>query len=535
MKRWNGWGNPETEYPLKDSSRKFLADTLGEATPLASASLESVVQSVPETRLQEHPLINTDKEIRVRHARGQSFPDWLAMRSGNFGVFPDGVAQPESIADIRTLLEHAVAHDIDVIPYGGGTSVVGHINPEQSEKAVLTLSLEKMNKLLAIDHDSHIATFEPGATGPQVEEQLKAEGYTLGHFPQSWEISTLGGWVASRSSGQQSLRYGRIENMYAGGRVETAAGTLEIPTIPASSCGPDIRQMILGSEGRMGIISEVKVRVVPLAEKEQFKVVFMPTWEAGVEAAKALAQQKVPLSMVRVSNPTETFTHLQLAAHPAAIKALDGALSLRGAKDQKCMLTYGLTGSPADCRFANSRARKILKQHGGVNTGQLLGKKWEHSRFRSPYLRHGLWEHGYGVDTLETACDWSKTNDMMHGIESAISEANASFGEKVHVFTHLSHVYNQGSSVYTTYIFKLADSYEETERRWQIIKQAASEAIVKHGGTISHQHGVGVDHAPYLEAEKSAMGIGAIQELCEYFDPSNNLNPGKLVPAKTKS
>lgn len=536
MKRWNGWGLPENDYPLKDSALEFLQQTLGSAKTLPSASLQSVIDSVPESRLPEHPLIDTDKEIRVRHARGQSFPDWIAMRSGDFDVFPDGVALPTSKQDVRDLLQFAKQHNIRVIPYGGGTSVVGHINPEASNEPVLTIALTKMDRLVSIDADSHIATFEPGATGPQVEEQLQAEGYTLGHFPQSWELSTIGGWVASRSSGQQSLRYGRIENMFAGGSIETIGGTLDIPTIPASSCGPDIRQIILGSEGRMGIITEVKVRVTPVARQEVFKVAFLPNWEAARGAARELAQKKVPLSMVRVSNATETFTQLQLAGNPIAIKALDSALALGGAKNnKKCMLTYGMTGTKSECKFAEKRAQKTLKRYKGINTGTLLGKKWEHARFRSPYLRHGLWEQGYGVDTLETACDWSSTDAMMNAIEAAIRDAHEKFGEKVHVFTHLSHIYNQGSSVYTTYIFRLADSYEETARRWDMVKKAASEAIVANGGTISHQHGVGVDHAPYLEAEKSAMGIGAIQELCEYFDPEGNMNPGKLVPNKNDS
>lgn len=532
MKRWNGWGNPNEDYELKPSALQFLQTTLGNATPLKDASLDSVVATVPDSRLPEHPLIKTDAETRVRHARGQSFPDWLAMRSGEFGTFPDGVALPESSQDVRELLDFAKTHHIDVIPYGGGTSVVGHINPAPSERPVLTVSLAKMNKLIAIDHDSHIATIGPGATGPELENLLKQEGYTLGHFPQSWEISTLGGWVASRSSGQQSLRYGRIENMFAGGTIETNKGTLNIPTIPASSCGPDIRQIILGSEGRMGIITEVKIRVTPLPDQEYFKVAFMPNWEAGVRAARELAQKKVPLSMVRLSNATETFTQLQLAAQPLAIKALDSTLGMLGAKTEKCMLTYGLTGGKKECGFIDKQASKILRQHGGVPTGTLLGKKWEHARFRSPYLRHGLWEHGYGVDTLETACDWNKTTQMMKSIESAITEASATSNEKVHVFTHLSHIYNQGSSVYTTYLFRLADSYEETLERWKVIKAAASEAIVANGGTISHQHGVGEDHAPYLEPEKDPLGIAAIQEMCEFFDPEHNLNPGKLVSKK---
>ena len=274
MRRWNGWGDEATVVELPAHGEAFLAELVGPGQVLADASLEQVLAQVPASRLQAHPLICLNAEDRVRHARGQSLPDWLAMRSGDFSVFPDGVAYPESAAQIRELLAWASQQDLIVIPYGGGTSVAGHINPQAGSKPVLTLSLERMGKLIEIDHDSLIATFGPGATGPQVESQLHAQGYTLGHFPQSCELSTLGGWVASRSSGQQSLRYGRIEQLFAGGKVETFAGTLEIPTFPASAAGPDLREILMGSEGRFGIISEVKVRITRLAEQENFYAVF---------------------------------------------------------------------------------------------------------------------------------------------------------------------------------------------------------------------------------------------------------------------
>ena len=262
MRRWNGWGDSANNYPLKPSGLRFVQARLGRAEPLPDAELQSVLDKVPASRLAAHPLVSTDPEIRVRHARGQSLPDWLAMRSGEFGHFPDGVAEPETSGEVRKLLSWAEQHDVVVIPYGGGTSVAGHINPQPSSKPVLTLSLARMNRLVELDRESQIATFGAGTPGPQVEQQLREQGYVLGHFPQSWELSTIGGWVASRSSGQQSMRYGRIEQMFAGGKVETPRGTLEIPAIPASSAGPDIREIILGSEGRMGIITEVKLELV---------------------------------------------------------------------------------------------------------------------------------------------------------------------------------------------------------------------------------------------------------------------------------
>lgn len=532
MKRWNGWGDDQNDldFELGTSARNFLEQLIGKSNPLPEATLEQALAKVPPSRLPEHELYSLDAEDRLRHARGQSLPDWLAMRSGELGPFPDGVAFPGNSDEVQTLLQYAQEQSIDVIPYGGGTSVVGHINPETGGRPVLTIDMTGMNKLMALDTESQIATFGAGTVGPAVESQLAERGYTLGHYPQSWELSTIGGWVASRSSGQQSLRYGRIEQMFAGGRIETLKGRLDIPTIPASAAGPDVREMFMGTEGRMGIITEVKARVTPVHEKESFHVIFFPSWEVGIEAVREIAQNKIQLSMMRLSNKIETFTQLKLAGNEKAIAILEKFLKFRGAGDDKTMFTFGVTGSAAQCKSALKLATQMARRHGGVSTGTLLGKKWEHGRFRSPYLRHGLWEAGFAVDTMETAIDWVRVPEATAGIETAITDALKPLGESVHAFSHLSHIYGQGSSIYTTYIFRFGDSYEDAYARWEKLKAAGAEAIVKFGGTISHQHGVGKDHAKYLPAEKGKLGIEAIEGLVNVFDPLQQMNPGKLLP-----
>lgn len=529
MRRWNGWGDDSNDMPLRDEARLFLNEALGRAEPLRDAALADVLIKVPRSRLPQHPLISTDPELRVRHARGQSLPDWLAMRSGEFGVFPDGVAQPTSGDEVRMLLDLAREADFHVIPYGGGTSVVGHINPERSDRPVLTLSTARMDRLLRLDRRSQIATFGAGTPGPSLERQLRPHGYVLGHYPQSFELSTIGGWVASRSSGQQSLRYGRIEQMFAGGVMETPGGRLLLPTFPASSAGPDLREIVLGSEGRMGVLTEVDVRVTRAPEVESFRVYFVPSWDAGRDMVRELVQRRLPLSMVRLSNPIETRTQLLIAGHATAVRLLETYLALRGAETGKTMLTVGITGTRADAAFARARLDEVAREFDAVDTGTVLGKKWEASRFRSPYLRHGLWAQGYAVDTFETATDWPNVDGYVSSVENAVREAAAEHGEKAHVFTHLSHVYGQGSSCYTTYIFRVGKTYEETLERWKSMKKAASETIVAHRGTISHQHGVGVDHAPYLVREKGELGVGAIRALATHFDPDRRMNPGKLL------
>ncbi|MBD3641051.1 MAG: FAD-binding oxidoreductase [Marinobacter sp.] len=533
MRCWNGWGDDQFSLELPREGHAFLNDRIGKGQPLGDASLDAVCALVPESRLTPDSatcsLIDITPEARVRHARGQSLPDWLAMRSGNIGLFPDGVALPRTTHEIQVLLNYARQYGIQLIPYGGGTSVAGHINPADTGKPVLTVSLANMNQLTDLDRESQIATFGAGTPGPLVESQLRAHGYTLGHFPQSFELSTIGGWVASRSSGQQSLRYGRIEQLFAGGRIETLKGPLEIPTIPASSAGPDIREMILGSEGRMGIITEVKVRVSELPEHESFHVAFFPDWESARTACRKLVQQRTQLSMLRLSNPVETETQLALAGRPTLIGVLERFLAFRGAGPGKCMMTFGVTGTRQQCKAALVQVKTICKEYSGVYTGTRMGEKWAEKRFTMPYLREALWQLGYAVDTLETATDWSKVDNLMSLIESNLRERLSDEEEKTHVFTHLSHFYGQGCSIYTTYVFRVGANHEQTLRRWHRLKHSTSELIVNNGGTISHQHGVGKDHAPYLPVEKGELGMEAIRALCHQFDPDSLLNPKTLV------
>ena len=529
MRRWNGWGDESTSMALPSSAGVFLNEAIGEGHYLKEADLAQVVKSVPKSRLPEHPLISIDAEERVRHARGQSLPDYLAMRSGNIDAFPDGVCYPENSQDVKDILSFAQKHDVELIPYGGGTSVAGHINPKVSERPKLTVDMGRMNQLIHLDEESQIATFGAGTPGPMVEAQLLARGYTLGHFPQSFELSTIGGWIASRSSGQQSLRYGRIEQLFAGGYLETFTGTLELPTFPASSAGPDLREMILGSEGRFGILTQVKVRVSKIADKESFTVAFFPSWQQARQFCQQAAQQRIPLSMLRVSNSIETLTQLKLAGHEKSIKWLERYLAIRGCGEGKCMLTYGLTGSKQQISASKRQLRALFRQFKGVGTGSLLGKKWQENRFRSPYLRDALWQKGYVVDTFETATDWQNVDNLMAKAEDVVRSGLSQEGEKVHVFTHLSHVYSQGCSLYTTYVYRNGSTFEETLERWQKLKHLASDTIVNNGGTISHQHGVGKDHAPYLHKEKGEQGMAVINNLVEHFDDKQLLNPGTLV------
>ena len=530
MRRWNGWGDDAIDYPVPHSATRFLEQRIGAGHGKPSARLADVVATIAPSRLPPHPLADRDPEARLRHARGQSLPNWIAMRSGRIGTVPDGVARPTTREQVRELLDYATHTGVRLIPYGGGTSVVGHVDPPAGDAPVLTVSMARCNGLLRFDEISQLATFGAGVAGPDLEAQLRARGFTLGHFPQSFEYSTVGGWIATRSSGQQSLGYGRIEQLFAGGRVEAPAGTLELPPYPASAAGPDLREIVLGSEGRLGIITEATLRVSPLPERERFYAVFLPAFADGLAAVRELVQARLPLSMLRLSTAVETETTLRLAGHERLIQALERVLAMQGAGPEKCMLLLGFTGRKSLVTSARKDAIAIAGAHRGMRAGgAVVGKQWQRSRFRVPYLRNALWDAGYAADTLETATRWSQLPRLVQAVEAALEHALTEGGERVHVFTHLSHFYPDGASLYTTYLFRLAADPDETLHRWQALKGAASRAIVAHGGTISHHHGVGTDNAPYLAAEKGELGMHVLRDLCARFDPGGLLNPGKLV------
>lgn len=530
MRRWNGWGDDGIDYHLTHNAKSFIHEKIGMGCSHKDVTISEIVGSVPKSRLRRHPLITIDPEIRIRHARGQSFPDWVALRGGDIGQFPDGVAFPNSKEDVSELIQFAKKFRIRVIPYGGGTSVVGHINILAAHRPVLTINLSRLNRCIRIDEESHLATFGAGIVGSDLEAQLRSRGFTLGHYPQSFEYSTLGGWIATRSSGQQSIGYGRIESLYKGGTLDTPSGSMDIPVFPASAAGPDLKELILGSEGRLGIITTATIQVSPIPEREDFHAIFFPDWNCGFLAVKEIIHAGVPLSLLRYSNAEETKSTLALAGRENLTGLLERLLALRDIKEGKCMLLTGFSGKDSQVKTSRKHVLGISGDHDGVHIGRTFGSQWLKTRFQTPYLRNTLWDMGYGVDTLETAVPWGRVNQTLVGIEKSIKKSAENYEENVHVFSHLSHIYPTGSSIYTTFIFRLDQDLKKTLNIWKDMKDSACRNILENGGTISHHHGVGIDHANYLFEEKREIGMVLIKNIFESMDPNGIMNPGKLLP-----
>ena len=528
MRRWNGWGDETDDTRLGTTGRRFLEDRVGPASPTRDAELAAVVAAVPPSRLAAHPLLSLDPELRVRRARGQSFADWTALRSGRLDAMPDAVARPVDGDQVRALLDVARAVNARLIPYGGGTSVVGGVTVRPSADPMITVDLERLAGIRALDERSSLVTVGSGTTGPDLATGLAGRGLVVGHEPQSWELATVGGWVAARGSGLRSLGAGRIEALFAGGTLEAPAGTLDMPPFPASAAGPDLRQLVLGSEGRLGILTDVVLRTVPLPDEDRLDAWALPGWAAGQEAARTLVRARPGLDVLRLSTPAETRTLLAFADRPSQTRALSAYLRLRRQPADWVLLLAGVAGRRRVARAARAEAGSILRSFGAVPV-PALATTWSRARFRSPYLRNALWTTGYGADTLETATDWTRLPGLLSRLEASVANALLPRGERVHVFTHLSHLYPSGSSLYLTFLFRLAADPDETLDRWRTIKRAASETISADGGTISHHHGVGTDHAPYLAAEKGPLGMAALEAVVRTFDPEGLMNPGVLL------
>ncbi len=529
MKRIQGWGNISTDYPVPEPALEYLKSVVGSPLEVQNVPIENLIKKIPTANCPDHLLISKDPEDRLRHARGQSLNDWVDMYDGLVDTFPDGVAYPVSEAQVRELIDYALQYHINLIPYGGGSSVVGHLTPPSEGPATISVDLGKMNELLSLNEKNHEATFRAGASGPQIEAELSAQGYTLGHFPQSWEYSTLGGWIVTRSVGQQSYHYGRIEPLFVSGHLETPAGPMDMLNVPKSAAGPDLRHIILGSEARLGILTEATVRVRKLPEEEHFYAAFFPNFELGAEAMRKIAQAELPLSMLRLSDPLETETTFQLSGEEKLVKIAKKGLNLFGHGEERCMLIYGLTGNPTINKIADRQLAHYVRANKGMMVKFYLGDAWMRKRFLTPYLRNTLWDLGYALDTLETALPWDKLQDGRKAILGAIKEGLESENEIVLAFSHISHVYTNGGSMYITYLYRRSPDPYQTLTDWQKLKTAASQTIVDLGGTITHQHGVGIDHKPYLPQEKGTIGMEMIKSIVRSVDPNEVMNHGKLL------
>ncbi len=532
--KWWGWGDPQKRTPLSDGGLAMLRAELGEAEPSRPVALDEVALAAP----RELPAaigevvtpagVLTAHEQRVRRAAGSSYPDLLRLRSGALLAAPDAVVMPASAEQVAALLEVCADEGVAVVPFGGGTSVVGGVEPLAGDhERVIALDLRRLRGV-EVDPVSLTATLGPGLRGPEAEEALRARGLTIGHFPQSFEYATIGGFAATRSAGQASAGYGRFDDLVTSLAMATPIGELRTLATPHTAAGPSLRQLALGSEGVLGAITEVTVRVRPAPEKRRYEAWMVADFAAGRELVRSLAQADALPDVTRLSDEAETRVTLGLASTAGARKALfDAYLGLRRRRGG-CLVICGWEGDGESVDRRRALSARLLRAGGAASLGQAPGRAWERGRFDGPYLRDELLDLGYLIETLETAHTWSRVDDLYRAVGGALRGALEAQGTPGIVMCHLSHAYRDGASLYFTFAAR-ARRGEELEQ-WRAVKTAACEAIVATGGTITHHHAVGRDHAPYMGAEVGETGIAALRALKERLDPAGIMNPGKLLP-----
>ncbi|MEU6129005.1 FAD-binding oxidoreductase [Saccharopolyspora sp. NPDC047091] len=521
---WNAWGTTDAATPVSDQVRGLLEAFLG-VEHRDTPSVDRSEVRLGETRLPAEAraalagivgddAIRTDDETRLLHAGGKSTPDLLRRRAGDAGAAPDAVVLPADHDQVCAVLARCAEHRIAVVPFGGGTSVVGGVEPERGGfTSLISLDLRRLDRLVAVDADSRTATLQAGLRGPEAEALLAEHGFTLGHFPQSFEHASIGGFAATRSSGQASAGYGRFDAAVLRMRVATPGGELDLGRAPASAAGPDLRQLFLGSEGAFGIITEVTARVYPVPAEVESEGWSFPDFDAGSAALRRLAQEEALPTVARLSDETETWINLS-AAHDVG----------EGGGPGGCLLITRYEGARV---AVSARARALLAEAGGEPLGAEPAESWAHGRYHGPYLRDALLDVNALAETLETATTWSRLAETRAAVQEAVTEALAAQGTPPLVLCHLSHVYPAGASLYFTVVCARA---EDPVRQWRRAKDAAGAAISRVGATITHHHAVGLGHRPWLADEIGELGVQVLGAVKSAVDPAGVLNPGKLIP-----
>ena len=548
--KWWGWGDDDVAFTHEDkpelgpflrrhldidvdrvsSPRAAFGDLVIPEPALPQGLREALVAAVGAEHVSVDPL------DRVVHARGKSLRDLVRHRRGDIGRLPDVVVRPGGEEAVAAVLRAAIDANAVVIPFGGGSNISGSLEaPADGNRTIVSVDLGRMDQVLALDETARLARVQTGVSGPVLEQQLNGRGWTLGHFPDSFAYSTLGGWIATRSSGMQSDKYGDVADLTRAMRVVTPSGVLATRPVPATSTGPSVREMILGSEGRLGIVSEATVHVHRLPVRRIILGYLLPTWEAGLAAMHDIAAGEATPTVTRVSDAHETRFSFATRKTPTPldrVKSRALAEFLRRRRDfdvdSMCLAFIGYEGSDRHVRSQRKLVGRIVGRHGGLCVGSGPGALYDQKKFDTPYIRDYLLDRGALADVSETAAPWSRLAEVHGNVVSAAQTAFRSLGVPGYIMCHLSHSYHSGACLYFTFALKpsgrrdpLAD-YDE-------VKSAIQQTFVDSGATLSHHHGVGTEHAAWLEEDISAPGVAMLRALFDGVDPRGNLNPGKIV------
>ncbi len=548
--KWWGWGLEELSFSDADKPGfgPYLTEHIGlDVGRIADRPVAFEALDIPAPRLGDGlrgaltqavgaGAVSTDPMDRVVHARGKSLRDLVRQRRGDLGRVPDVVVRPADEGQVQAVLQAALAADAVLIPFGGGSSISGSLEaPAAEERPVVSLDMSRLDRVLSIDETSRLARVQAGVFGPDLEEQLGARGFTLGHFPDSFTHSTLGGWIATRSSGMQSDRFGDVADLTRAVRVVTPAGVLATRPVPSASTGPSLREMVLGSEGRLGVITEATVHVHRVAASRVILGYLFPSWAEGLAAMQEIASSEAAPSITRVSDGPETRFSFATRKAPTPVDRLKSAalqqyLTRRRGFDTSSMaLSFiGYEGTEQHVAFQRKQVGKVVSRHGGLCIGAGPGVLYDQKKFDTPYIRDWLLDRGALGDVSETAAPWSVLPAVYDAVNTAGHAAFAQLGVRGYLMCHLSHSYHGGACLYFTFAFVPRPGREPLEQ-YDTVKGAIQQAFVDAGATLSHHHAVGTEHAPWLEQDVSPAGVAMLRALLDGVDPGRNLNPGKIV------
>ena len=547
--KWWGWGAEDVSFTHEGKpelapfiERVLCLDVRRAGTrPITFAELEVPRSALPyDLRAQlvdavGHEHVSIDDHDRVVHGRGKSLTDLIRQRRGDLGRPPDAVVRPGSEDEVAAVVAAALEHDAVVIPFGGGSSISGSLQADEAEtRPVISLHMGRLDRVLAVDPISQLARVEAGVFGPDLERQLEAQGWTCGHFPDSFTYSTLGGWIATRSSGMQSDRYGDIAEITRGLRVVTPSGILNVRPVPATSTGPSVREMVLGSEGRLGVITEATIHVRRVPPERKILGYLFPGWGDALAALRDIAASEASPSVTRVSDPPETAFSFAMREAPTQLDRLKSAalqtlLRRKGwDRDAICLSFIGYEGSARQIARDRKLTERIVKRHGGLGIGASPGRLYDQKKFDTPYIRDFLLDRGALADVSETSAPWGVLPVLYDNVMAAARGAFSDLRVRGYVMCHLSHSYHAGACLYFTFAFAPGPVGEGIDQ-YDRVKGAIQQAFIDSGATLSHHHAVGTEHARWLEEDISAPGVAMLRALFDGMDPGANLNPGKIV------
>jgi alkyldihydroxyacetonephosphate synthase len=549
--KWWGWGYEDAEFRASHHPgfwpyAKSVLDIENDDFPGREWSLGSI--ELPEARTDEPFLaklraclapcqITDDARERVIHSYGKGFRDLFRLRHGIAAGAPDLIVYPESERDVCLTLRAAVERNIVLIPFGGGSNIAGCLERMDARRMCVSLDMRRMRRVLAVDRRSFIAQIEAGVFGPDLEEQLGAHGMTLGHFPDSFLHSTLGGWIATRSAGMQSDKYGKIEDMVIAVRMVTPEGVLQTRVVPKSSNGIDVNHLCIGSEGTIGVITEATMRVHAVPESRHVRGYLFPEFEGGIEGMFQCMSQECMPAMVRLNDPDKTA--LSLAFRPPASGITKIASSLlktylraKGfAQPRACLMLTAFEGSPRSVSRRLQLAEAIYQKCGAVGLGASVGKSFEATKYDFPHIRDFLLDRNATSDVSETATVWSNIGKLYRDTTAVLHAEISKSGARPWAGCHISHTYPCGASLYFTFGFRQQRG-REMEQYLQV-KRAVQQSFIDNGATLSHHHAVGTEHLPWLPADISPVGVKAVSAIKQGLDPANIMNPGRLLPSST--